>query len=224
MKFDPQNPLPEVDVESVEYESLKSHAEQMDQWLGYHLEEVESIVRSEATKSPGREYWIGKSVQTFSTPYLDVLHALRRAKVDSNDVVVDLGCGFGRVGAVLALQFPGTAFVGIETIRDRIEEAQRVLSQFENFRLKLYHADLRTFDVEQATVDGKSGTLFFIYDFGSHEDFEYVFQSLRLYAQKNAITVIARGGRSRDFIQKTEHWLCQVHPPQHFARFSIYRS
>lgn len=228
MIFDPHNPLPSVDVENVDYELLKAHAEQMDVWLGYRLEEVEAEVRSAA--SPGasgasdREFWISKPVQTFSTPYLDVLHALREAGTRAEDVVADLGSGYGRVGAVLALQFPGSGFVGIEAVKKRDAEAARVLKQFLNLPMKLVCADLRTFDFAEAAVADRKATIFFIYDFGSREDFEFVFDSLRKLATQQPVTVIARGGRSRDLIQKTEHWLCSVNPPQHFKRFSIYRS
>jgi SAM-dependent methyltransferase len=226
--FDPHNPLPSVDVESLDYELLKAHAEQMDVWLGYRLEEVEAEVRSAASADtnvgPDREFWIRKPVQTFSTPYLDVLHALREAGTGTDDVVADLGCGYGRVGAVLALQFPGSGFVGIEAVEKREAEAARVLKQFSNLPMKLCCADLRTFDLAEAAVAGRRATIFFIYDFGSREDFEFVFDSLRKFAAQQSVTVIARGGRSRDLIQKTEHWLCSVNPPQHFKRFSIYRS
>lgn len=224
MKFDPENPLPDIDSEPVDYECIKGHATQMDQWLGYNLEEVEAKVRSRASTEEGREYWIEKSVQTFSTPYLDVQFALKSAGTKEYDVVADLGCGYGRVGAVLALRFPGTGFVGVEMIPERLEEAARVLKQFSNLPIALHKQDLRFFDVADARVESREATIFFIYDFGSREDFKFVFDSLRALASQRQITVIARGGRSRDLIQKTESWLCGVNPPQHFKRFSIYRS
>ena len=228
MNFDPENPLPSVDVENVDYELLKAHAEQMDGWLGYRLEEVEAEVRSvfsaDTNVRPDREFWISKPAQTFSTPYLDVLHALREAGTSAEDVVADLGCGYGRIGAVLALEYPGAGFVGIEAIKERHAEAERVLKQFSMLPMNLCCADLRTFDFADAKVGGRKATKFFIYDFGSREDFEFVFDSLRTLATQQPITVIARGGRSRDLIQKTERWLCEVNPPRHFKRFSIYRS
>lgn len=224
MIFDSGIPLPLIEVENVDYESVKAHAEQMDTWLGYRLEEVEAVVRSASAVVPDREFWISKPVQTFSTPYLDIFHALREAGTASADVVVDLGCGYGRMGAVLALQFPGTGFIGIEVVKERLDEAERVLKQFSNLPFKLYSEDLRTFELADAKVDGREASQFFIYDFGSREDFEFVFRSLRKIAATKPITVIARGGRSRDLIQKTEKWLCDVNPPRHFKRFSIYRS
>lgn len=224
MKFDSENPLPEVDVESAEYEGLKQHAAEMDSWLGYCLEEVEARVRTATSFSPGREYWTKQSVHTFSSPYLDIFHALKTAETNPQDVVVDLGCGYGRVGAVVALKFPGAGFVGFEAIQGRIDEAARILAQFSNLKMELKHADLRHVDFSETSMDGRKATKFFIYDFGSLEDFQFVFMSLRKFATKNPITVIARGGRSRDLIHKTEHWLCEVNPPRHFKRFSIYRS
>jgi hypothetical protein len=221
--FDSANPFPDLDIETVEYELLKSHSEEMDTWLGYRLEEVEAEVRQTVLKTPDREYWTGKSVQTFSTPYLDIFHSLKLAAVGPGDVVADLGCGYGRVGAVVALQFSRVGFFGVEAVSLRLLEAKRVLAQF-HFSSSLICADLREFNLSEAKVDGRAATHFFIYDFGSREDFDFVFQALREYASGKSITVIARGGRSRDLIQKTERWLCEVNPPQHFKRFSIYRS
>lgn len=224
MKFDPENPLPEFDVETAEYEGLKSHAAEMDCWLGFKLEEVEAAVRNVTVPLPGREFWTKQSVQTFSTPYLEIFHALKVAGTNAQDVVLDLGCGYGRVGAVMALKFPGASFVGIEAIQGRIDEAARVLAQFSSLQMELIHADLRQVEFADINIGGRKATKFFIYDFGSREDFEFVFTSLRKFAKHQSVTVIARGGRSRDLIQKTEHWLCSVNPPQHFKRFSIYRS
>lgn len=224
MKFDPENPLPDIDSERVDYECVKDHAAQMDHWLGYKLDEVEAKVRGRAVAEEGREYWAEKSVQTFSTPYLDIQFALKSAGTTEYDVVADLGCGYGRVGAVLALRFPGTGFVGVEIIPERFEEAARVLKQFTYLPVALHQEDLRFFNVADAGVGGRAANVFFIYDFGSREDFKFVFDSLRTLASQRQITVIARGGRSRDLIQKTESWLCEVNPPRHFKRFSIYRS
>lgn len=224
MEFDSRNLLPEIDVEKIEYEVIKEHAIKMDAWIGYALENVEAAVRSNTIELPDREFWISKPIQTFSTPYLDVLRALQEAGTSNQDVVADLGCGFGRVGVVLALRFPGAGFVGVEVVRERLAEAERVLGRFSDLPLQLYQADLRTFDFAEMNVDGRKATQFFIYDFGSRKDFEFVFQSLRKIAVRRPITVIARGGRSRDLIQKTERWLCEVNPPRHFKRFSVYRS
>jgi len=216
--------LPPIDVENVDYEMVKAHAEQMDAWLGYRLEQVEALVRSTSREMPDREFWTSKPVQNFSTPYLDILHALREAGTNITDVVLDLGCGYGRIGAVLALQFPGSGFVGIDVVKERVNEAERVLKQFSTLPFRLYCADLRTFDLAEAEVETREASKFFIYDFGSREDFGFVFRSLRKVAATKPITVIARGGRSRDLIQKTERWLCEVNPPRHFKRFSVYRS
>lgn len=221
--FDSVNPFPDIDIEEAQYELIKRHAEEMDAWLGYRIEAVEAQVRAIVPVAPDREYWTGKSVQIFSTPYLDIFCALKLANVKPGDVVADLGCGYGRVGAVLALKFPDVGFIGVEAISLRLEEAKRVLAKFSALQ-SLICADLRGFDLSGASVDGRQATHIFIYDFGSREDFEFVFKALRNYSKTRPITVIARGGRSRDLIQKTEHWLCAVNPPRHFKRFSIYRS
>ncbi len=76
----------------------------------------------------------------------------------------------------------------------------------------------------QSQVADRTRTHFFIYDFGSRQDIQTTLVQLQRLALKQEIVVIARGGRSREIIERNHSWLCRVHAPRHFSRFSIYRS
>lgn len=76
----------------------------------------------------------------------------------------------------------------------------------------------------RSTIADRQRTHFFIYDFGSREDIEATLAQLQALALDQEVVVIARGGRSRDLIDRNHPWLSQVHAPKHFSRFSIYRS
>jgi hypothetical protein len=117
LKFSLQYPFPLV-ASGVDYESQKSHAAEVDMWLGFRTDEIE---RGLLKKEAGRELWIGKSVQTFSTPYTELRQMLEEIKPKAGDTVVDLGAGYGRMAHVLARHFPNVKFVGYEFVRERQE-------------------------------------------------------------------------------------------------------
>lgn len=256
MKFDPKNPFPSVDPESISYEEVKAHAREFDAWLGLSLESVEAKVRealatrardealavSEAISDTSemsitREFWLSKPVDTFMTPYWDLDYMLRAAGLAASDLVVDLGAGYARLAFVLALRHPDVGFVGIEKIEARILEASRVFATNPLFRAaprdqyQFLAEDLRETDLakmsdplSENTIAVRERTHFLIYDFGSREDIQAVLLKLQALACDQKVIVLARGGRSREIIDREHPWLSQVQPPQHFARFSIYRS
>lgn len=232
--FDPSAPFPASDPESVPYEEVKAHARKFDKWLGLELESVEAKIRSETSYSQSasagdREFWLSKPVDTFMTPYWDLDHMLRKAEVVSGDLVIDLGAGYARLAFVLALRYPGVSFLGIEKIEPRLREAERVLATNLLFRksdaagFRFLPADLRDCDIASLVAEARH-THFFLYDFGSREDIQSVLLRLQDMARGQSISVLARGGRSREIIDRDHPWLSQVQTPRHFARFSIYRS
>lgn len=246
MNFDPSHLFPENDPEALSYEEVKRHAREFDAWLGLDLECAEARIRevlaakSPAGISPGqneggnpREFWLGKPVDTFMTPYWDIAYMLRKVDLGPEDIVVDLGAGYARLAFVMALRHPETAFVGVEKIEERIRYAEQVFSRNLNLNAHFLHAektnyqfvtgDLRDFDLSSPVGDHRRA-YFFVYDFGSREDIQTVLHRLQELARKREVIVLARGGRSREIIEKGHPWLSQVQPAQHFSRFSIYRS
>lgn len=70
--------------------------------------------------------------------------------------MIDLGSGYARLLFVLALQYPGVSFIGVDKIEARLVEARRVLRENYLFRIipegsyLLLAADLQ--DVEIANL------------------------------------------------------------------------
>ena len=234
--FDPNDPFPLIENLGVDYEAEKAHALAVDQWLGFRAEQVEQeIIELEIRKreflSHGnsaaqargedrvREFWVGKSVQTFSTPYTELRMMLEEIKPQAQDVVVDLGSGYARMAHVLDRHFPGAVFRGFEMISKRHEEAARVIHLHDLKNARVECTDVTTLDL--ASLDSN---LFFLYDFGSREDVENIVEKFKTLAREVKLTVIARGGRSRDIIEKQHPWLSQVVRPQHRGHYSIFRS
>ncbi len=202
----------------------KLHATQVDAWLGIRTEDIEKqIALKETSKEQNREFWIGKSVETFSTPYTElrsIIEDLRPVFDDLNEpAIVDLGAGYGRMAHVVDAHAPQVRFTGYELLVERQTEGQRVIEQ-----RGLELAELKLQDVKSLKFESGSASVFFLYDFGSRADVESCIENLKRLAMQKTITVTARGGRSREVIEKQHPWLSQVVRPLHREHYSIYRS
>lgn len=72
-------------------------------------------------------------------PLLDLLATL------SFESVLDVGCGFGRVGASIMRRWPGVDYTGVDVSPDLIEGARKRLGP----EARLIIGDLATFDTDQ---------------------------------------------------------------------------
>ena len=214
--FNPADPFPLVT--DVSYEDEKAHAVVVDQWLGFKADAIENLLALKE-KETDREFWIGKSVQTFSTPYTELRSVLQDLKPEEKQIIVDLGTGYARLAHVMALHAPTCKFIGYEIVPERVAEALRVILERgpKNARLECHDASAIDFTKLGART-------FFIYDFGSRPDVEKCLENLKLLAAETPITIVGRGGRSRDVIEKLHPWLSQVVTPLHRPHYSIYRS
>lgn len=225
IEFNPEDPFPLI--ANCSYDEQKAHAVRVDEWLGLQTEVVEHQLKSKTCETKSevegvvrrREFWIGKSVQTFSTPYTELRAIAEELKPRAGQILFDLGAGYGRFAHVLARHFPHAVFVGYEFVLERQVEAARVIEHAKLGSARIIHGDASKIDFRTHSAD-----FYFMYDFGSREDVEMCVENLKIGASTKPITVVARGGRSRDIIEKRHPWLSQVVPPIHRDHYSIYRS
>ncbi|CAN5597898.1 hypothetical protein BH10BDE1_BH10BDE1_31750 [soil metagenome] len=225
LEFNPADPFPLIT--NCPYDEQKAHAVRVDEWLGLQTEAVEHLLKSktsanktEAEPAAGpREFWIGKPVQTFSTPYTELRAIAEELRPREGQTLFDLGAGYGRMAHVLARHFPRTTFVGYEFVLERQLEAARVIECEKLFNARVIHGDAAQIDFRIHSAD-----FYFMYDFGSREDVEMCVENLKIAASTKPITVVGRGGRSRDIVEKQHPWLSQVVSPVHRDHYSIYRS
>ncbi|MBI2622460.1 methyltransferase domain-containing protein, partial [Candidatus Microgenomates bacterium] len=90
------------------------------------------------------------------TSYKTIRDFIREVKPQSNDVVYDLGCGYGRVVLYGALA-SDAQWRGVDIVPHRIAEAQRVKEKF-----KIDNAQFRLGNV--ADQDFSDGTIFYLFD------------------------------------------------------------
>lgn len=226
LEFDPENPFP-VTPEGFVHQpdqsaQMKRHSADVDRWLGLSSETIEArLIQSKSYTSADRdrEFWIGKSIQVFQTPYVELREILEALELSEGDSIVDLGAGYGRMAHILGRHFSGVSFKGYEYVLERCEEGRAAFA-----RSGLLNACLENTDVTTLDFFKESAKHYFIYDFGSREDIETVLENMREALSQTSIIVVARGGRSRDIIDKKHLWLSYAVRPLHRGHYSIYRS
>lgn len=207
----------------------KSSAE-IDLAYGLNIEEIEkSLLLQARSLRPdgsmsnfgevlhgGHQTWVGLDPQTLNTPYSELSAICDFLKPKDNELMVDLGAGYGRLGLVLQKQYPSVKFVGYELVRERVDEGNRVFEIEGCSNARLFMQDLmkESFELPHAEY-------YFIYDFGKTEHIRKTMKQLEILADSHHFKVIARGKGSRSIIEHEHPWLTclDVH---HEKNYSIY--
>lgn len=207
------------------YSLAKEQSYKIDQILDFRSEEVEKelVAKSQDNSSqasqPDRRTWVGLDVQAFQTPYSELAEMVRLLSPAPDELWVDLGAGYGRMGIVLAIFAPEVNFLGHEIISERANEGSRVFKTLDLERARLSSTNIaaREFQIESAD-------LYFIYDFGSKSEVYSVIEKLSVIAKSKKIRVIARGRGIRNWLLQDFPWLSQVEDPVHYEHWSLFRS
>lgn len=225
LRFDPLDPFPLVDLERHSVADLRRHSVQVDQWLGFKVEQIERDLlaggcRRRASRSSEdiQQLWFGLDPQALQTPYVEIRNLL--ASFPPKSSVVDLGCAYGRMAHVIARCFPEMEFTGYEYVGERVAEGNRVLRKlYGKFVSELQHVDLsaRDFKLERADI-------YFIYDFGTLKAIEKVIFDLKRYARLKPITLVARGRHTRYLLSTRHPWLRPLSAATRERTFTIYQS
>ena len=204
-------PLPTVETYS--YSEAKAFSRQLDHELGFRIEAVEQVILENHPHTP----WAGLEPQSLQTPYPEIRMMLSKLELQAGQAIVDLGAAYGRMGLVVAAFHPGVRFIGYEVSPERVSEAKRIFDL-------LPAQELIQDDISRTDWILPDADVYFIYDFGDLESIIRVIDLLKKQARQQPITVVGRGRRTRDHIERHEPWLSQVNPPDHCGNFSIYRS
>jgi hypothetical protein len=204
------------------YAEAKIQSGRLDEMFGFECEKIEDELfetEKEHLFSSPRQFWYGLEVQSMQTPYSELLEFVHFLKPKPQDLWLDLGAAYGRMGLVLACFAPEVRFIGYEFVQSRVDEGNRVFRALGVRQAQLVSADLAAADLELPDAD-----LFFVYDFGSKDDVYKVLEKLRVKALAKPIQVIARGRGIRNWILMDFPWLYDVKPPQHFKTWSYFQS
>jgi hypothetical protein len=223
--FNSFNPVPKL-IDFPSYREAQIHSREVDEWLGMQVDESELKLARDENLTPfdQRERWVGLNPDALQTPYTECRTILDLIQMQPGQTLVDLGAGYARMGIVMGLHFPDSHYIGYEVAPERVAEARRVLSlqTFKNVQLMCEDLANPAFKLPEADY-------YFVYDFGSPGSIAKILHDLKQIALirqsvGQSIKVIGRGRGCRDRIEKFEPWLSEVHQPQVFPHFSIYRS
>jgi hypothetical protein len=214
--------FPLLDPKSHSYKDAQAHSTQVDHHLGFQFQAIEDGLLKSNNYLKSEEpvqTWAGLPVQAMQTPYSEIRTILSLLNPKSEDTVVDLGCSYGRMAFVVGKHYPEVNFIGYELVKERVDEGNRVLKNFEYPKVKIETCDLSSQDFTPPVAE-----FYFIFDFGSRVAIEKTLEDLRMIAQKKEITVVARGRGIRHQIYQEHPWLCQIKTPEVFDHFTIFKS
>lgn len=87
---------------------------------------------------------------------LDIFNYIRPSQ---NELLIDVGSGFGRVGHFLGLCFPDTKYIGYEIVDQRVQCANDIAA-----KNKLNHLEFHTQDILAPEFALPNGQYYFLYD------------------------------------------------------------
>lgn len=228
LKFDVNNPFPLLAEEQYTHQEAKDHAAAVDDWLGFQIATVETLVSTDERYNPHMtnrsrsflsEYWRGLPPAVLQTPYVEIRWLLEQLEILQDSILVDLGSGFGRMAHVICRHFTQLSFLGIEFVEPRFLESVRVAKLH-----KLERAKFQCWDISSIGFEMPHADHYFIYDFGSKPAIRRALAQIQEHAKKRSLTVVGRGRATRDLIEKENPWLSEINSPRHFRSFSIYKS
>ena len=204
---------------------------ELDDYFGYNINQIENkllesarAIRPSGTMDnfgealhQGHQTWVGLDPQTLNTPYSELIQLCHILNPAPGETLIDLGAGYGRMGLILNILYPGTTFIGYELVAERVEEGQRILSAHSCDSGKLICQDLT--DTSFILPDAH---YYFLYDYGKVGHIRETLKQIEAKADTRSFKVIARGKGSRSLIEHEHPWLSDVHPVHHEENFSIY--
>ncbi len=215
---------------NLNYKELQDFSSYFDKTLGFEIEKIENkLVKKAKELYPGgcsrswgkslyrgSQTWIGLDPDQLQTTYCEFYEAISVLEPKPREVFCDLGAGYGRLGILIGLLFEKINFVGLEIVKERVEEGARIYQQLDLENVKLYCEPLVAGKIAKADY-------YFIYDFGTVVEIDDVLNKLSKYVKYGTIKIIARGRGVRTLINNKHPWLSDIY--QSFENsFVIYSS
>src|SRR5882672_6817343 len=97
----------------MEYALAKQQAADIDAHLGYRCKAIENkLYRRREGFPKEKELWLGLDLQSFQTPYSELIEIVHELNPGDGETWIDLGAGYGRLGIVLGFLCPSIKFIG----------------------------------------------------------------------------------------------------------------
>jgi len=209
------------------------HSQLVDRLLGFRIKYIEEMLVAEAMDFDpngthdswgpsihnGVQTWIGLDAKTLQTPYSEMARIFQLLKLRPYQHVVDLGAAYGRMGALIGGLYPKTLFTGIEYVKARADEGNRVYKELGFSHCKIIAEDLfnKAFQIPEADI-------YFIYDYGQVAHIEHTLTELKKMAMKRPIRLIVRGKYAQEIILQNHSWLNLAYEGKTAGPYCIYQA
>lgn len=147
--------------------------------------------------------------------YSTILTALQNLNLQPGNRIIDLGCGFGRVGFVVGLLRPDVDFKGYEFVKNRVD-----LAQHSSQRLGLEkHVNFFTCDLSDRNFHIPDAEVYYMYDPFNEDTYKYVLSQLVSVSRQHKITIVTKGNARAPLLEvaKREGWP----PPREFDNTNL---
>ena len=176
----------------------------MDNLLGLRIQDSErqamnTLAQHMPTEYRGENLWLGADYVW--SHYEDIRSTVKALSLSPDDVVYDLGSGYGRLPLYVGLTTPAKA-KGIEILAERSEAAQAAKQG-----LGLESVDFITGNVLDQDIS--DGTVFYMFNPFSDHTFRQVADELKELAATKRITIVS----SNDHVFYDQGWLTEVARP-----------
>lgn len=194
----------------------RDHAKDLDKRLGYRISKIEekllqkyrAYYKSDDKTNKkkhfgGTQTWIGLHPQALQTTYNEIFDALYTIREFPIKRVVDIGSGYGRVGLVMNSIFPSAEFIGLEILKQREFEGNRIFE-----KLKLSNCKIILENVLEKDFVLPKAEVYFMYDFSEKEDICKILDILSTRLTDDNFFLITKGDRIDFLLEKKykEFW------------------
>ena len=185
-------------IRSLHHNAAEKDLDTIDDLLAFNYQNAETNISKDKYPVDAAIGWRKEDTQT---PYRIIRYFYQKFPPGHDDVVYDLGSGYGRVIFYGASVFPQTRFKGVELVHERVQECQKVLGSHEFRNVTFIEADV-------LNVDFSDGTYFYFFN-PFPEIMDQVLNKLRRISQSRKITIVAIARTSRDL--RNVPWLKEIH-------------
>jgi hypothetical protein len=143
----------------------------------------------------------GYGVQSGGTPYNEIRTIVDKLNLGSQDVLYDLGSGYGRLIFYARMTTEAGRTVGLELVSERVDQCNRARQDLMLDKIEFKKANCRY-------ADFRDGTVFFLFSPFSESTMQIVGEKLRNIARTKKIRIIVKGP-SRAYFDKQD-WAKEV--------------
>jgi hypothetical protein len=200
------NPLVQIVSELHQRPDLLIEDSKLDEQIfGMTLPEYERSVTPASDyeeirdRYPGDNVWF-PSGDVVWTPYAAVRSVVHALELGTDDVMYDLGSGYGRSVLYAGATSPATC-KGVELFSERVALAETGRERMELDNVEFTDGNVLDHDISD-------GDVFYMFLPFSMETRDKVYSRLRRIAEEKPIKVVARGGTP--YINREEPWLQEI--------------